>query len=1127
MAADVTIQFNTSLDPSAYQKGLKEIESSHTNFKKTLIEVGKIGMDAFGGKQQAQIERMTQKLDKQSESIVKQTNKIKNLQQDYDKLVKSGGEPKSLVNMRKELTGIDTKTEEIIRKNDEIAQKYNEAEAALSKLSSGQAAFAQVGDTIVTSVEQARTMVTQLEAEFEKSVSTLESMSAKAQELDQNIQRVEIKPETSDEAERLKQKLDEATMTLERMSREAEITDKNLRDLSGVKVEPIPSEMLENVNAELEIAKAKNEELLQQYELLTFALKSLSEGSADFAKMSEAGVGDYDRVADELRNVYDELTRNEQKIEELTQKSKALPQTLTSELSEESQAFENLNNNLDKHGNKINDASESERKKSDQSKNLTNSLNNENNAFQRNAAIINVLNSAFNKFMSVLGGIGKMTSRAALGIGKIAVGITNIGKQSGHASNAVEKLLQRILRLAIGALVFNVIRRGFSQLRKYIYAAMKTNDEFVANLQAIQVNLKTAFQPIFTAVMPAVNALLSAIATATAYLAQLFSMLGGTTVQASRDAAKAMDQQAAATKAAGGAAQKATGQIAGFDKINQQSADTAGGAGAAIEEMFADVPIMEFDTSPMEKFIDRLKNMFKDVDLEYWSGIGALIGDKIVTSLKKIPWEKIKTGVNTLAKNLAAIINGVLGTEGLGKEIGITLAEIVNTISGFFLTLGDGIDFKQAGVQLGEAIGGFFETWDAGQTADALNVWALGILTALETALDTVPWFTVGEKIGDFLFGIQWREIFSKAWDVMRAAFLATFDLASGLANAAGWTNLSTSFNKLKETIEPVLDKIGTILLWLWDEVMTPFVDWLMDTLLPAILDNIVEPMVDAANTVMDISAPAITYLWENVMKPFATWVSDVFIDILNRLGEIYRSVFGAAKEETSALQKIFEGFAMAVHAAYNVFIAPALNAMKILVDVVFGFVKEQIELIKSVAQGVVEFISGVFTADWDKAWNGLKGVFTGIVNYIIGMFESLVNTVVGLLNGLVGTINGLISGINVIPGLDIPKIPTIPKANIPRLATGGLIPPNNPRLFVMGDAREEEIVSPRSAIKEEVLNALSEFGGNDLFGDTSQTQTEVVLELDGDVLGSVLMPILRRENRLEGRRVGAMAAII
>lgn len=80
---------------------------------------------------------------------------------------------------------------------------------------------------------------------------------------------------------------------------------------------------------------------------------------------------------------------------------------------------------------------------------------------------------------------------------------------------------------------------------------------------------------------------------------------------------------------------------------------------------------------------------------------------------------------------------------------------------------------------------------------------------------------------------------------------------------------------------------------------------------------------------------------------------------------------------------------------------------------------------------GIVDFITGVFTGDWEKAWSGVRDIFGGI-------FETLVALAKAPLNGVISLINGAIAGINNL-GIKIPDwVPRLGgkdfKINIPTI---------------------------------------------------------------------------------------------
>ena len=44
---------------------------------------------------------------------------------------------------------------------------------------------------------------------------------------------------------------------------------------------------------------------------------------------------------------------------------------------------------------------------------------------------------------------------------------------------------------------------------------------------------------------------------------------------------------------------------------------------------------------------------------------------------------------------------------------------------------------------------------------------------------------------------------------------------------------------------------------------------------------------------------------------------------------------------------------------------------------------------------GLIDFIVGVFTGDWEQAWNGIKAFFVGIWDAIWGVIKGVINAII------------------------------------------------------------------------------------------------------------------------------------
>lgn len=175
----------------------------------------------------------------------------------------------------------------------------------------------------------------------------------------------------------------------------------------------------------------------------------------------------------------------------------------------------------------------------------------------------------------------------------------------------------------------------------------------------------------------------------------------------------------------------------------------------------------------------------------------------------------------------------------------------------------------------------------------------------------------------------------------------------------------------------------------------------------------------------------------------------------------------------------------------------------------------------ENILGGLIDFITGVFTGDWTKAWEGIKKVFKGIWNGIVMILESAVNLIIKGVNWLIGKLNSLLENSLLAKGLDLigvefHGIPQIPPVKIPRLATGAVIPSNREFLAVLGDQKSgTNIEAPLDTMVQAFKQALAEggySGGN-----------QAVLVLDKEVLGKVVY----RLNKAEGTRIGVSLAEI
>ena len=118
-----------------------------------------------------------------------------------------------------------------------------------------------------------------------------------------------------------------------------------------------------------------------------------------------------------------------------------------------------------------------------------------------------------------------------------------------------------------------------------------------------------------------------------------------------------------------------------------------------------------------------------------------------------------------------------------------------------------------------------------------------------------------------------------------------------------------------------------------------------------------------------------------------------------SQLGGWIVGVFNNLKEKASAaIQEFADKFPVAF-----AFLSSVFESWKQTITNIFSGVKQ-------VFQGVVQFISGVFTGDWSKALDGLKNIFSGA-------FRALSSLALAPLNALKGVVVGAFNAIDTATG--------------------------------------------------------------------------------------------------------------
>ena len=253
---------------------------------------------------------------------------------------------------------------------------------------------------------------------------------------------------------------------------------------------------------------------------------------------------------------------------------------------------------------------------------------------------------------------------------------------------------------------------------------------------------------------------------------------------------------------------------------------------------------------------------------------------------------------------------------------------------------------------------------------------------------------------------------------------------------------------------------------------------------------------------------------------------------IIDGFGKFFKGVFTGdlklaaegAKQIWAGLKQTWNAIVNSIKDAWSAFITwlqgknPALAAIFETIGKLFS---DQYNAWKKILSGLITFLTGVFTGDWKKAWNGVLDILKGVWNLIVGTVEGAINFIIDGINLLISALNkihfevpdwvplvgGKSFGINITP---------VSRVSLPRLASGAVIPPNREFMAVLGDQKSgTNIETPLATMVQAFKQAMNETGG------MGGRQITVVMQLDHRELGRAVYNL----NNEETQRVGVKLA--
>lgn len=342
---------------------------------------------------------------------------------------------------------------------------------------------------------------------------------------------------------------------------------------------------------------------------------------------------------------------------------------------------------------------------------------------------------------------------------------------------------------------------------------------------------------------------------------------------------------------------------------------------------------------------------------------------------------------------------------------------------------------------------------------------------------------------GASIFSLSFADVFTDMFDISSKNFEQWTIDNSGLIGEF-FDGINGNIANFQSTFGGILADIGTSLTDWWDNTGSQA------------FDNLSKAFYDVQTVLLDF--------WTNYISPFVDYVINSVGELWdNHLSKLWSGILEFISSLMDTVVAIWNGLLRPIYDTFVKRIMPSImSAIKSVWDIISDVVGMVVDVIAGViksAKGLLDFITGIFTGDMEKAVTGFAEFVQGICMAIWGVIKGVLNIIIDALNtvwsALYGVLKSIVDGIGDFVGIigdlfgqdwgfSMPEEPP----RIPRLANGTVVPANYGEFAaIMGDnKREPEVVSPISAIEQAVENVLNRRGI------TSSSDGDIVVEIDG-----------------------------
>lgn len=182
-----------------------------------------------------------------------------------------------------------------------------------------------------------------------------------------------------------------------------------------------------------------------------------------------------------------------------------------------------------------------------------------------------------------------------------------------------------------------------------------------------------------------------------------------------------------------------------------------------------------------------------------------------------------------------------------------------------------------------------------------------------------------------------------------------------------GNSMIGEALKKMGYDVDEVRDRIITG----WNKVKGFLIQaWLaISGAAGAVMDKLREFWVNNGEEIME----RVSAIWEG-LKKILSFLWNLFVASFGPLGPYVRDIFGS-------LGDFWDEWGERITGAFSA---------------IFGIIGDSFMAFLKFIQGVIDFLAGMFSGDWEQAWNGICEIFTGIwdgvLAFLTGVWDAIYN---------------------------------------------------------------------------------------------------------------------------------------